>query len=239
MKLSLRRSIGHRELIRSWFDKAQLEQITNGDKPQLQEPMQSSPRINIVDMATVIKTIREFNADNEEDATKWLHGSQVMTSIAQFDEEQTLVSLMMKLRGSTLTWLTQTKQNSNVMNLLDFSKGLERRFSTQNSTEKILRRFLNVGVVSSESAYNEMLKDATILYERGSIGNEALYKLTINKTPDVLKPILLQIAYTVSDWQGFVARAGEISWIAFSSNAQNIESGKKLSKILRIYHSLR
>jgi hypothetical protein len=67
---------------------------------------------------------------------------------------------------------------------------LERRFSTQNSTERILRRFLNVKVVGNENEYNELLKDATILYERRSIGNEALYKLTINKTPDVLKPIL-------------------------------------------------
>jgi hypothetical protein len=56
--------------------------------------MQSSRRINIVDMATVLKTIREFSGENEEDATKLLQESRVMTNIAQFDDEQTLVALM-------------------------------------------------------------------------------------------------------------------------------------------------
>jgi hypothetical protein len=145
-------------------------------------------------MATVLKTVQEFNGDDEDDATKWLQESRMMTSIARLDEEQTLIALMMKLRGAALTWLTQIKRNSNEINLDDFSRRLEQRFSTQNSTEKILRRFLNIDVVASENEYNAMLKDATTLYERKSIGNEALYKLTIGKTPDVLKPILLQLA---------------------------------------------
>jgi hypothetical protein len=73
--------------------------------------MQSSSRINIVDMATVLKTIREFSGENEEDATKWLQESRVMTSIAQFDDEQTLVALMMKLRGGgfNVAYANQTK----------------------------------------------------------------------------------------------------------------------------------
>jgi hypothetical protein len=110
---------------------------------------------------------------------------------------------------------------------------LERRFSTQNSTERILRRFLNVKVVGNENEYNELLKDATILYERRSIGNEALYKLTINKTPDVLKPILLQLACNAVDWQNFVARAGEVSWIAFSSSCLNKTSSDECSEALK------
>ncbi|MGL5708693.1 MAG: reverse transcriptase domain-containing protein [Aeromonas sp.] len=169
-------------------------------------------------MATVIRTLRDFSGDDDNDVTKWLQESTCITTIAGLCELKTLQVLMMKLKGSALTWLTQMKIGGEIKDFDEFRNGLEKRFSTQCSSERILRRFLAVEVVKNQLEFDALLRDATTLYERECVKNDSLYKLTINKIPDVGKPILYQFATTSSGWQNFVARAGEISWLLFNNN---------------------
>ncbi|KAM0687090.1 hypothetical protein COBT_001677 [Conglomerata obtusa] len=60
-----------------------------------------------------------------------------------------------------------------------------------------------------------MLKDATIMLQRGSITAQSLIRKVIVKSPVEIKSLLLQIAGNNSSWDAFRKAAEDSSWVAY------------------------
>lgn len=93
------------------------------------------------------------------------------------------------------------------------------RFANSKKTDEILEKFLAIHQTRNHEEYLNMLRDATILFERECINMKSLVELTIFKSPFEIKSLLYQYACSAENWNMFIQQAEEASWLPFPEKA--------------------
>lgn len=91
-------------------------------------------------------------------------------------------------------------------------------------------RFQNTSTAKNYEEYTQLLKDATFLVENNCIQQTQVIRMIIARSPIAIKSFLFQLVGSSSDFQCFIKKAEDASWIPFPSeregNICRTEGGK-------------
>lgn len=170
----------------------------------------------LIDMASVSQALRPFSGEKEEDPNQWLRDVRMVCQAVGLNEVQVFTMIKLKLRDQAQSWAAQVLAEDNNMELSVFLPRFVERFGGNVSAHLILNKFLARSITGDREVYIEMLKEGTLLLERGLITVKSLMNMTISKSPIEIKSLLYQIASnTMGDWQEFIRIAEDSSWMAY------------------------
>ncbi|KAF9760759.1 hypothetical protein NGRA_3034 [Nosema granulosis] len=82
-------------------------------------------------------------------------------------------------------------------------------------------------IPTSREEFSEFLRSGTTLYERKLLTTIALTEVILTKSSDTLKALLLLAAEQAPEWQSFIQRAEQVTFLAFPDKILNrISSGQ-------------
>ena len=160
----------------------------------------------------------------------------IVIKTLEISEKNALKVIILSLKKEAKSWYANITKNvnSDSITLKDLREELVRRFSNYLSNEEITKRFLSTRGFSTSEEYKNMLSDANTLFERGCISATSLFQFVISKAPDSIKGIIYEAA-TKGDWNYFMTRASEVSWIPFNTT-NNMYSKSNEVEIYKMYN---
>ena len=167
------------------------------------------------DMATMTKLIQPFTGTSGEDASKWLDNFRTVIDMVGMDDQDTIRVLVLSLKEEALTWATALLKKTRAITLAQLSEAFEARYSSQQTDDKILKKFLYSGEAKSANEFHELIWNATYLWEKRLMLDNALIKLIIAKVPAALKSTLYHASCQSQDWMEFARASEAATWIAF------------------------
>ncbi|KAF9762429.1 Retrovirus-related Pol polyprotein from transposon [Nosema granulosis] len=181
------------------------------------------------DMATAAKSINTFSGESNEDVLTWLQEVKFVRGVIGSSEEETRKMMLLKLRGAALSWAAEVLgERSTEISLGELIELLKTRFSSQQTTEISLSKFLTSKHPSTREEFTDLLRCANDLFRKKYMNIIPLTQVVINKAPVEMKALLLQAAETVQSWDQFMKRAEDIAWIAFPDKTLNrVESNAR------------
>ncbi|KAF9760730.1 hypothetical protein NGRA_3042 [Nosema granulosis] len=169
-----------------------------------------------INMATAMKSLKEFTGTEEEDVELWLRESKLVTTLLNVNDRDTVKILVLKLKGKALSWATHLlNPEIGLPNWEEFLKMISKRFTTKHISDSILTRFMKPDIIRSRDEFTNILHDATVLYEKEQMIAQALWQKIIERSPAEIQGLLYQAACTATGWEQFVKTAEEVSWIAY------------------------
>ncbi|KAM0675007.1 hypothetical protein GVAV_001346 [Gurleya vavrai] len=185
------------------------------------EPKHDATAYN--DLASAVNAVKDFHGNEGEDVFSWERQLQTICTIFQLSEKFKMKLIFSKLKGKSQEWATNAMQQNPWYDVKDIIKNLKKQFSNTNSNHNKLNHFLSIKNVNSKEEFTDLLNIANEIYQRGSVNEESLIKLTIARCPSILRPLLVK--YTVNDgeWYTFLRDAQENMWIAFTDEIKTTE----------------
>ncbi|MGL5707245.1 MAG: reverse transcriptase domain-containing protein [Aeromonas sp.] len=129
----------------------------------------------------------------------------------------------MNLRESALSWASEAlKIHLNNLTVAQLYEALIKRFGGMQDTDLMLSRFITSPYPSNRDDYTKFLNEATVVFLRGYMNVKPLMEMVINKSPSEIRIELLRVAEATMNWDEFIKRANEISWLSFPDPSLNV-----------------
>ncbi|KAM0685198.1 hypothetical protein COBT_003593, partial [Conglomerata obtusa] len=186
----------------------------------------SSEATTRYDMASAMEATDTFDGREEQEAMNWLKEVKMVCELTNFNEQETLKLIILKLKGTARTWCTTLYDKHLEINLNDFIRLFRNRFTNNTRSQETLERFLARELPEKKKDYMEMLKAANNIYDSKLLNEQALVKFVITKSPIPIRAMLFQVAGRDYDWQEVYKIAVESIWIAYPN--QNIQDNSEL-----------
>ncbi|KAM0685707.1 hypothetical protein COBT_003079, partial [Conglomerata obtusa] len=175
-----------------------------------------------LDMASAVNATREFFGKDTEDVNTWLQSVKMIAAAADLSTEDTTRLIIIKLRDSAQLWAGELLNKHPSLTFFEFTKHLLHRFGAKVNNMEILNRFLKTEEAKSKNKFVTLLKDASIIFERGFMNLEPLMQLIISRAPNSLRTLLYQISYENLDWNDIIRQFTECSWIPFKNEFTDV-----------------
>ncbi|KAM0675977.1 hypothetical protein GVAV_000756 [Gurleya vavrai] len=175
----------------------------------------STPATNH-DLASAANAVSEFHGDENDDIFTWERAIKTTSAIFTLDEKAQLKLISCRLRGKASQFLSNALTDAPWLTAEELLNRLKKQFSNTTANHKRLNQFLAIKTVSSRKAYEEMLDLATDTYQRRSISEESLIRLTITKCPPMLRSMFIKYTYNDGYWYEFLKEARQNAWVAFA-----------------------
>ncbi|KAM0674737.1 hypothetical protein GVAV_001927 [Gurleya vavrai] len=168
------------------------------------------------DLASAANAVAEFEGNEDDDIFTWKQSVRTTSKIFNLDDSAQLKLICCRLRGKASKVLSSSLTESPWLTADEVINKLKKQFSNTNANHKKLNQFLATKTVTTRKEYEEMLDLATETYQRRSIAEESLIRLTITKCPAMLRPMLIRFTYNDGDWYEFLKEAKQNAWVAFA-----------------------
>lgn len=190
----------------------------------------------ILDMASAVNATKEFSGKENENIEAWIKEVKMIGKVTQLDPISIFKLILIKLRGVAQSWASELYEKEPHIELNEFVKRLCQKFcEKKNDTMEVLERITKKGEVKSIDELKKLIKDTTIIIERGGMNVEMVIKIVINKMPGALKPMAYQIGYENYDWVDFVRRLEECAWMGFmNSIPESREEDKNICEVKQV-----
>ncbi|KAM0676060.1 hypothetical protein GVAV_000021 [Gurleya vavrai] len=179
------------------------------------------------DLASAVNATKEFSGLDQEDVFTWEKEINMLKDLFALDKPTTKKLIFCKLKGKAQTWLAQLMSDKPWLEGDEIMKLLKKQFSNTEKNHKQLNQFLQIKQVKNKIEYFELIEIANELYEKNSISEYNLIKLTISRCPANIRPLLVKFTLNDGEWFNFIREAKENAWIAFTEENNQIH-GKNI-----------
>ncbi|MGL5708894.1 MAG: reverse transcriptase domain-containing protein [Aeromonas sp.] len=167
------------------------------------------------DMATVSRSIGEFEGDGKTNVAEWLDGVVVISQLVGLNEAEMIKCTILALRGVAKEWGVQYVKTGACVSWVGLKNEMVNRFSDHKKSDEILNRFLCTPEVNSYEKYLLLLKDAKLIIAARGVSKEHAMRQVIARSPAGLKSLLLQVASQGVEWEEFLRQAESAAWVVF------------------------
>ncbi|KAM0675252.1 hypothetical protein GVAV_001077 [Gurleya vavrai] len=168
------------------------------------------------DLASAVNATKEFSGLDQEDVYTWEKRIIMFKELFAVDKPTTKKLILCKLKGKAQTWLAQLMSDKPWLEGDEIMKLLKKQFSNTEKNHKQLNQFLHIRQVKNKKEYFELIGIANELYEKNSISEYNLIKLTISRCTANIRPLLIKFSLINGKWFNFIREAKENAWIAFT-----------------------
>ncbi|KAM0675091.1 hypothetical protein GVAV_001431 [Gurleya vavrai] len=168
------------------------------------------------DLASAANAASEFHGDENDDIFTWERAIKTTSAIFTLDEKTQLKLFSCKLKGKASQLLSNALTDAPWLTAEELLNRLKKQFSNTTANHKRLNQFLAIKTVSSRKSYEEMLDLATDNYQRRSISEESLIRLTKTKCLPMLKSMFIKYTYNYGYWYKSLKKASQPAWVAFA-----------------------
>ncbi|KAM0686654.1 hypothetical protein COBT_002121 [Conglomerata obtusa] len=167
------------------------------------------------DLASAVELTKEFHGRDDDDIFTWIRELSMFITFFKLDEENAKKLFLRKLKGRAQTWIANVLAETPWDDVATIFAKLKKQFANTDTVHQKLNLFLKFQESKNKTDFYKMLEMADDIYQRNSIQELSLIKLTIARSPTAIRSLLVKHLHNDGEWYSFIREAKDNAWIRF------------------------